>query len=261
MSNDGVLLTVAYDGAPYAGWAPQKNATTVAGVLLEAVRKLRPSVSELRGCSRTDSGVHARGQRVAFDAPEGIPARGWALGLTSHLPMTIAVRTASKVPAGFEPRRHVFGKRYIYSIQRDLLRDPFLEGRAWRIAAPLDLSLMRTAAAALLGTHDFRAYRAAADERTDTVRTMRRVDVIEEPSDPRIVRLVVEGDRFLYNMVRILAGTFVDIGAGRLPTDTFAVALASGRREDLGQTAPPFGLMLDEIFLDEEGEERWPPGV
>jgi len=259
LSDEGVLLTVAYDGGPFSGWAPQKNAVTVAGTLLEAIQKLRPGVTEVRGSSRTDAGVHARGQRAAFDAPAGIPTRGWALGLSSHLPPTVSIRAASRVEAGYDPRHHGLGKRYIYSLHRDLLRDPFLEGRAWRVAAPLDLAAMREAAAALIGTHDFCAYRSSADERVDTVRTLRRVSIDEDPGDPRLLRVVVEGDRFMYNMIRIITGTLVDVGAGRLPRGVFAQALASKRREDLGQTAPPQGLLLDEIFLDREGDDRWPP--
>jgi tRNA pseudouridine38-40 synthase len=259
VSDEGVLLTVAYDGGSYAGWAPQKNATTVAGVLLNAVRALRPGVRELRGVSRTDAGVHARGQRVAFDAPAGIPTRGWALGLTSHLPPTIAVRAAARVPAGYDPRGHTRGKRYIYTILLDLLRDPFLESHAWRVVAPLDLGRMQVAAASLLGTHDFRAYRSSGDERTDTVRTLRRVEVLPDLADRRLFRVVVEGDRFLYNMVRILTGTLVDVGAGRLDPEAPARALLTGERGALGQTAPPQGLTLDEVFLTDEGDDRWPP--
>ncbi|MCS6900772.1 MAG: tRNA pseudouridine(38-40) synthase TruA [Myxococcales bacterium] len=259
MTAAGVLLTVAYDGGAYAGWAPQKHAVTVAGTLLEAIRRMAPAVDEVRGVSRTDAGVHARGQRVAFDAPENIPLRGWVLGLTRNLPPDISVRAAARVETGFDPRFHSIGKRYIYTVLCDPLRDPFLEGYAWRLPEPLDLEPMRRAAATLLGTHDFRAFRAAADERTDTTRTLRRVEVLRDSADPRLLRVIVEGDRFLYHMVRILAGTLVDIGAGRREPEVCAGALASGERALLGQTAPARGLLLDEVFLDREGTERWPP--
>jgi tRNA pseudouridine38-40 synthase len=259
VTDAGVLLTVAYDGGAYAGWAPQKNAVTVAGVLLEAIRRMAPGVSEIHGVSRTDAGVHARGQRAAFDAPENIPPRGWALGLTRNLPPTISVRAAARVEPGFNPRFHSAGKRYVYTLLCDPLRDPFLDGYAWRLPGALDLEAMRHAAAALLGTHDFRAFRAAADERTDTTRTLRRVEVVRDAADPRVHRVIVEGDRFLYNMVRIVAGTLVDVGAGRLDPGVCAEALSSGDRTILGQTAPARGLLLDEVFLDREGTDRWPP--
>src|SRR5262245_52676739 len=112
----GVLLTVAYDGQPFSGWAPQRNAPTVAGELLAAIQTMQPDVREVRGASRTDAGVHARGQRAAFDAEGAIPPRGWVLGLCSRLPASIAVRSASLVPAGYDPRRHGRGKRYVYTL-------------------------------------------------------------------------------------------------------------------------------------------------
>lgn len=256
--NEGVLLTVAYEGGPFAGWAPQKNAVTAAGTLLTAIRKIRPSVIEVRGASRTDSGVHARGQRVAFDAPPGVPSRGWALGLAAHLPPTISVRSVAKTEAGFVPRFHALRKRYVYTILQDLLRDPFHEAHSWRVVAKLDLETMRRAAGPLLGTHDFRAFRASADARLDTTRTMHRIDVNVDPSDTRLLRVIVEGDHFLYNMVRILAGTLVDVGAGRLDPEVCKAALVSGDRTLLGQTAPACGLLLDEVQLDREGEDPWP---
>lgn len=255
----GVLLTIAYDGGPFHGWAIQRNAVSVGGVLLEAIHRIRPGVRELFGASRTDSGVHARCQKVSFDAEPGVTPRGWALGLNSFLPPTISVRSASHVPAGYDTRFHGRGKRYVYTVLADRLRDPLYEGRSWRVPARLDPDRMQEAARHLLGTHDFRAFRAAADMRVDTTRTLRRVDLQIDPLDPRVMRLTVEGDRFMYNMVRIIAGTLVDVGAGRRPTSATAEALRTGDRERLGQTAPAAGLLLDEVMLDTEGDDVWPP--
>src|SRR5512140_1763232 len=112
----GVLLTVAYDGRPFAGFAPQPAQRTVAGELLGALRTVDPAIREIRGASRTDAGVHARGQRVAFDSAATIPPRGWALAVTRHLPAEIAVRRAALVPEGFSPRFNNRGKRYRYLI-------------------------------------------------------------------------------------------------------------------------------------------------
>jgi tRNA pseudouridine38-40 synthase len=171
------------------------------------------------------------------------------------------VRAASHVPAGYDTRFHGRGKRYVYTILADRLRDPQYEGWSWRISARLDPERMRAAAAHLLGTHDFKAFRAAADARPTTIRTLRRVELLVDPLDPRVLRLVVEGDRFLYNMVRIIAGTLVDVGAGRRPIEATALALATGERERLGQTAPACGLLLDEVRLDTDGVDLWPPPV
>lgn len=220
---------------------------------------MAPDVAEVRGASRTDAGVHARGQRVAFESERAIPPRGWALGLARHLPPAIGVRSAARVEPGYIPRFASQGKRYVYTWLRDPLRDPFLENRAWRIDGALDVDAMRDETAAAIGTHDFAAFRSSADERTSTVRTIRRLDVVESPADPRLLLLVVEGDGFLHNMVRILAGSLADVGLRRLAKGAFSRALATGARTDLGRTAPAHGLLLDEVFLALEGEERWPP--
>lgn len=254
----GVLLTVAYDGRLFSGFALQPTARTVAGELTGAIRALDPKASSLRGTSRTDAGVHALGQRVAFDSLLDIPLRGWVLGLAPHLPKEIAIVAAARVEPGFEPRRHVRSKTYRYALLESPVRDPFLEGRAWRHSERLNQIAMAEAAAHLVGEHDFAAFRGAADEREETVRRLFRVDLRRARSDDRILEILVEGDRFLYRMVRIIAGTLVDVGRGRLSPDVTLRALASKSRAELGVTAPPTGLYLDEIVLDARVSESWP---
>jgi len=259
----GVLLTVAYDGRPFSGFAPQPARRTVAGELLGALRAVDPSIRELRGASRTDAGVHARGQRVAFDSALDIPARGWALGLARHLPAEIAVRRAAVVDEGFTPRFASRGKHYRYLVLCDPARDPFLEGRAWRLAAfarKESLERARHEASLAVGTHDFAGFRARADQRTNTVRTLHAVDVAPDPSDPRLYRIDVEGDAFLHNMVRILVGTMADVGRGRLEPGAIAAALSSRDRRVAGTTAPAHGLVLEQVHLPlaEASTDRWP---
>lgn len=257
----GVLLTVAYDGGPFAGFVVQPGQRTVAGELLGALRALDPKIREIRGASRTDAGVHARGQRVAFDTSTTIPPRGFALGVSRHLPDEIAVRRAAIVPEGFSPRFGNRGKRYRYLVLRDPARDPFLSGRAWRAPGRLDEAAIERAAREAtdaVGTHDFGAFRASADERPVTVRTVRALTVTVDPVDPRIVRFDVEGDAFLHNMVRILVGTLVDVARGHRPPGSIARALASRDRRDAGITAPAEGLYLEEVMLDDEGVDAWP---
>lgn len=256
----GVLLTLAYEGSAFHGWAPQRGVETASGALLRAVRQLCPSVTEVRGSSRTDAGVHAFGQRAAFDGGGAIPPRGWALGLARHLPPTLSVRRAARVAAGFQPRFQNRGKRYVYTFLRDRVRDPFWEGRSWRLEPGLDLGAMRRAAELLRGEHDFAAFRASLDGRERTICSLARVELDEgRDGDERPLRLVIEGDRFLYNMVRIIAGTLAAVGRGRLPPEAIARAFASGRRDELGPTAPARGLLLDEVFLLTEGHDPWPP--
>jgi tRNA pseudouridine38-40 synthase len=234
----------------------------VAGELLGAVRAVDPRVREIRGASRTDAGVHAHGQRVAFDTSIDVPTRGWVLAVTRHLPGEIAVRRAARVAPAFSPRFASRGKRYRYLILRDPSRDPFLEGRAWR-STSFDgegaVARARREAELALGTHDFAAFRSSADERTSTVRTIRALELSDDPGDARLLRVDVEGDAFLHNMVRILVGTLADVARGRLAEGAVARALASGDRRDAGITAPGEGLYLEEVLLDDEGAEAWPP--
>jgi len=254
-----ILLTVAYDGQDFRGFAPQKEGRTVHGVLTEAVRSLDPNVSLLRGASRTDAGVHARGQVVSFDPSRAIPCKGWVLGVNSALPPDLAVRHAREVEPGFDPRAFGRGKRYRYVVMLDRVRDPLVDRRAWRIEPPFDEARARSEAASVLGTHDFRGFRTSADERVDTVRTLSRVELVSTP-DPRLLEIVVEGTAFLHNMVRILVGAIVDVARGRLAPGACARALVSGARTDLGITAPANGLMLDEVFLDlsQQAGATWP---
>jgi len=258
----GVLLSVAYDGESFAGFAPQPNQRTIAGELLGALRTLDPAVREVRGASRTDAGVHARDQRVAFDTAVAIPMRGWVLGATRHLPREIAIRRAARVVRGFTPRFESVGKKYRYTLLRDVVRDPLLEGRVWRvegISGDAPLAAARSEASAALGTHDFAAFRAAADERPNTVRTLRAFDVVVDPSDPRLIHVDVSGDAFMHNMVRILVGTLVDVARGRLAPGAVERALASRDRRNAGITAPPDGLCLERVDLRSNGEDAWPP--
>lgn len=256
----GILLTVAYDGAGFHGYALQPSARTVAGELLGAIQAMDPKVREIRGVSRTDAGVHATGQLVAFDSSSSIPPRGWVLGLLAHLPDEVATRRAAIVPAGFDPRHHVAHKHYRYSLLLDQVRDPFLDRTCWRVGAALDLGLARQAAALVVGTHDFAAFRSSADERTSTTRTILSVEIARALHDPRLVTIDVRGTAFLHNMVRILAGTLVDVARGRLRPTCMTDALASGQRADLGITAPPQGLCLVSVTLDEAAGvcDHWP---
>jgi tRNA pseudouridine38-40 synthase len=254
-----VLLTVAYDGSRLHGFAPQPGARTVSGQLLEAVQKLDPSVLHLRGVSRTDAGVHARGQRVAFDPQRDIPPRGWVLGLSRHLPEDISVRSAALVEAGYDPRHHSVTKHYRYELLLDPCRDPLLERYAWRLADRCDLQLAMTEAPTLLGTHDFAAFRSSADARTSTERTITSLGITREPGDPRRVLVDVHGSAFLHNMVRIIVGSLADLARGRIEPGAFARALGSGLRSDLGMTAPPHGLCLRHVMLEPPPRDPWPP--
>ena len=262
----GVRLVVAYDGTDFCGYQIQDGDRTVQQVLLTAIEVMNgQAVEKLRGASRTDSGVHAEGQVVAFDAVRDISDFGWFRGLNGELPDDVAVRSAERVAPGYNPRYDSLGKYYRYLVQVGRARDPLMRHRAWYLhpgmSAPdrprgaevdgwLDLDAMADAAAAMLGKHDFSAFKASNDARENAVRTLHAVEL--EPGytgRPDLLAIHVRGDAFVKNMVRIMAGTLVEVGRGRMTAQQVANALASGERDQAGPTAPPQGLTLVEISL------------
>jgi len=260
----GVLLTVAYEGTAFSGWASQKSARTVRtveDVLRGAIQSLDRNARGPRGASRTDAGVHAQGQLAAFDTTLELPARGWVLALNQHMPDDACIRAARIVSAGYNPRLMSRMKRYRYSLVFDKVRDPSLRHSHWRIGYEVDIEAMTREASAIVGTHDFAAFRAAGDTRATTTRTLMAVTVAPSPSDSRVWTIAYEGTAFLYNMVRILTGTLVDVGRGHLPKGTIARALHGKNRALAGQTAPAHGLVLEHIDVDLPGQvgESWPP--
>jgi tRNA pseudouridine38-40 synthase len=258
----GVLLTVAYEGTAFSGWAAQApgESRTVEETVFAAVRAVDPKASKLRGVSRTDAGVHAEAQKAAFDAAlEGIDSRGWVMAINANLPDDVALREARSVPAGFNPRHSSKWKRYRYRLLFDMVRDPLERTRSWRVGYSMDTERMKRACALLEGTHDFGAFRTARDERPTTVRTLSHVAV--EPLSPHVVSVVVTGDAFMHNMVRIMVGTLVDIGRGKLDDTCITRAFETKKRDALGMTAPAHGLTLEHVELDLPAETGapWPP--
>jgi tRNA pseudouridine38-40 synthase len=188
-----------------------------------------------------------------------LPVRGWVHAINAQLPSEIAIVRAARVAPGYEPRFQALEKTYRYVLLESTVPDPFLSGRAWRIGDRLNHEAMREAAQALLGEHDFAAFRGAADERENTVRRIFRIEVRNGSGDgPRCTEIEVCGNGFLYRMVRIIVGSLVDVGAGRLERTALAEALRAKDRTLLGRTAPPDGLCLDHIVLDDDGTEAWP---
>lgn len=248
-----IRLIVRYDGAHLSGWQRQRNARTVQEELERAAGEIASETVRVHGAGRTDAGVHALAQVASFETSANIPIKGWRLGMNSKLPPEISVMEAREVSAGFDPRRASAGKRYRYLINNHPSRDPLLRDRAWHVYDKLDLDAIERAAAKLVGTHDFRGFRAADCERTSTVRHLFRVAIVRGfNGNPTLVALEVEGTAFLKNMVRIITGTLVDIGRARLPESIVTDVLASGDRTRAGITAPPQGLYLDEVWIRPE---------
>ncbi len=252
-----VVLDVAYDGRGFSGFTRQTNGKTIAGCLDEAIRSIDPDASLVRAASRTDAGVHAKQHPVAFDPTRDLSTRSWTLALNERLPDQIAVRRARRAPRLFDPR-HSLWKRYRYVVLPAHSRDPLWHGRAWRVHERLNQIVMQEAAAQLIGEHDFAAFRGARDERKFTVRRLVRVEVRNGCSDAGTLEIEVTGTAFLYKMVRIIAGTLVDIGRGRLDVGAIPRAFASRNRTDLGMTAPADGLYLEHVELAVDTFDDWP---
>jgi tRNA pseudouridine38-40 synthase len=258
VARNGVRLVLRYDGTLFAGYQEQPGQRTVQGVVQEAIERIAGHAVKIRGASRTDAGVHAEGQVVAFDTTRELTEERWALALNRYLPDDVAVREAVSCAVGYAPRFDSVHKTYRYLLHVGPLRDPLTRTRAWHLGrqlrsrrAPLDLPAMRDAAQRLLGTHDFRAFRAADDEREMTVRTINALDVIDRyHDDGELIAFVVNGSAFMKNMVRIVTGTLVEVGLGRMTANATGALLEPGaQRSAAGPTAPAHGLTLMSMVL------------
>jgi len=242
-----IRLVVEYDGTTLCGWQRQANGPTVQGHLEEALARLLVHEVAVVGASRTDAGVHARGQVASFRTERAIPLHGIRRGLNSLLPPMIAIREATEVTDDFHPRFSATGKHYRYTILARPERSPRWRDRAWHVAEPLDLAAMQAGAEHLLGEHDFAAFRAAGcTART----TRRRIDDITIERDGELLAVDVRGNAFLRNMVRIVVGTLVEVGLGRRDPVQVGEILASLDRTKAGITAPAHGLELVEVRYD-----------
>lgn len=250
-----IRLVVEYDGTTLSGWQRQTNAPTVQQHLEEALAQILQHDVTIAGASRTDAGVHARGQVAAFETERAIPLHGIRRGLNSLLPDVIAVRSADEVPLDFHPRFGATGKHYRYTIHRGPDRSPRFRDRAWHHPEPLDVARMRDAARALVGEHDFAAFRASGCTARTTVRRIDTVDLTEAAreggiAEPELLSIDVRGNAFLRNMVRIVVGTLADVGRGALEVGQVAEIIASLDRTKAGKTAPAHGLELVEVRYD-----------
>ena len=249
------LLTLAFDGTEYCGFQVQPNGRSVAAAFqdgLEAVLGCRP---DIKGCSRTDAGVHALGFALSFEAETRIPPEKLPLALNTKLPRDIRVLKAQRVPDGFHARYAAHTKTYLYRIHNSPIDSPFEERYYCRIPGRLEVERMQRAAAHFVGTHDVLALCAAhssAAAHGDTVRTITACTVARSGED---IAITVTADGYLYNMVRILAGTLCEAGAGRLDPEAVPAILASRDRKNAGPTLPAKGLFLHHVDYGKEAEE------
>jgi tRNA pseudouridine38-40 synthase len=238
-----VLLKIAYDGTDYHGWQLQNNAVTVAETLESALEKLLGAKTSVTGCSRTDSGVHANEFFCHLDCDDNIPEKAFLLGLNALLPNDIAIKDATVVSDDFHARFNAKSKTYIYKMYVGLT-DPFSSRYALRLDNEPDLELMNDFCKRLIGTHDFIAFSSSGRTVKTTVRTITECYVTKNEN---VYLLTVSGNGFLYNMVRIIAGTALAVGYKNLLPSCADEALKTGDRTVLGNTAAPQGLFLHKV--------------
>ncbi len=245
-----VRLTLAYDGTAYHGFQKQSGSglPTIQETLERCLAELSGAALKVTGASRTDAGVHARGQVVNFVTGRwGIPTERIPAALNGVLPGDIAALDAREVPADFHARYSAVAKTYSYTLYNHPVRSPFQRLYSLHVPGALDLRAMRLAARYLTGRHDFSAFQATGRPVQSAVRTLTRADI--EAQAP-LVRLVFRADGFLYNMVRIMAGTLLEVGLGRLDPEALPDIIAAGDRARAGPTVPPHGLCLEEVEYD-----------
>lgn len=236
-----IKLTVAYDGTDYCGWQIQKNGITVEEVVNRALSRLTGEEITVVGASRTDAGVHARGNVAVFDTDTRIPAERIVYAVNALLPEDVVVVRSEEVPAGWHPRKCVSVKTYEYRILNKEFPDPVRRRDTYFVSFSLDIERMRRAAEYLKGEHDFKSFCSAQTAVETTVRTIYDLDIKKEGE---IITIRVRGNGFLYNMVRIIAGTLAGVGRGYFEPEDMERVLEAKDRTKAGVTAPPQGLTL-----------------
>lgn len=244
------LLTISYDGAAYHGWQVQPNAVTVQEKMQDAVEQILGVREGLIGCSRTDAGVHAKMFCCNMRTQRDLPPEKLQTALNAVLPRDIAVLKCGEVPYDFHARYDCTGKTYTYLILNRTVRDPFYENRAFHYPRHLHAERLQNALQAFVGVHDFSAFCAAGSDTEDRVREIRRAAVHR---DGDFLRFEIEGNGFLYHMVRIIVGTVLEMHEGKIPYDAVPEILESRDRKNAGKTAPAHGLYLEKVFYNGEG--------
>ncbi len=244
-----IKLVVAYDGTDFYGYQKQANHETVQENLEYALSKICNEPIVVYGVSRTDAGVHARGQIVSFFTTGSIPAENVARAAIAFLPPTIVIRSAKEVPREWRARHTMVGKEYVYRLHVSPVEDPITMRYHWHIKKPLDFDAMREGASHLLGTHDFTTFKGANGNPADPIRTIHSIGIRVEGES---VNIHFIGDGFLYNMVRNLTGLLVDIGLGKRKASDVPAYIEAKDRREIGKTAPAKGLCLEKVIFEDE---------
>lgn len=272
-----IRLVLSYDGSAYAGWQVQPTLPTVQGAVETAIQKLTGEELRILAAGRTDAGVHALGQVANFRTRSPIPPEKWRAALQTKLPADIVVRHSDEVPYDFHATFSAVSKRYRYVIHNSAITDPFVRKYAWSIYQPLDVEAMHAAAQVLVGRHDFRSFESHWPNKATSVRTVSSIEVYRasrwclwsaerelygEAGDGEFVCLEIEADGFLYNMVRAITGTLLNVGRGTWSAADVERVLHAEDRAIAGGTAPAWGLFLvHAVYPEAETTLTSPVGV
>lgn len=243
-----IIVIISYDGSHYHGWQIQKNAVTVQEVFQKALEKIMHQKLDIKGCSRTDTGVHANMYAISFKVLSRMKCENIVSALNRFLPPDMAAIKSYEVPLDFHARYSCVGKEYIYKIWNNKIRNPFLNNRVFHYWYPLDEKYLNDAAKMFIGKHNFTAF-ATLDKR-ETKNMVRNITEFEVYRNGDMVEFKVRADGFLYNMVRIMSGTLLRVAQGKIKPEDIHLIIKSQDRKNAGPTAPPQGLYLNKVFYE-----------
>jgi tRNA pseudouridine38-40 synthase len=244
-----IFMVIEYSGKNYAGWQKQQNGVGIQDVIEKGIFDLTGQVVKINGSGRTDAEVNAKGQTASFKIDCTIPSENFYMALNSVLPKDIRILSSEEADMGFHARYSAVGKHYRYTIFNREMPSAIYAHSTCHVKYDLNIDQMRRAGGYFIGRHDFQAFMASGSKIKDTVRTMYRLEINKEGP---LVYIDVWGNGFLYNMVRIMAGTLVDVGRGAIPADRVKDIIESKDRHKAGVTLKACGLCLVEVFYDEE---------
>lgn len=240
-----IKLTIEYDGTKYSGWQRQKNSVSIQQCIEEAIMAITGKETAITGSSRTDAGVHAKGQVANFLTESTITCEKLPFAINSKLPKDICILESEDMPIDFHSRYDCKGKRYSYTILNRRVPPAYMRSYVAHCPYVLDYEAMTSAIEGFKGTHDFAAFRSTGSSVKTSIRTVRDIQLAKQGE---IIRLYIEADGFLYNMVRIIAGTLIDVGLGKISPSSIPDIIGSRDRDMAGNTAPAAGLCLEKVF-------------
>lgn len=240
-----IKLVIEYDGTNYDGWQTQKSKNTIQDTIEEALKKVMNEEIKLIGASRTDSGVHALGQVANFKTNSIIPIERIPKAVNSILPPDIVIKNAQEVQEGFHARFSSKGKKYKYTVLNDVTPSALNRNFAYFYPYKIDIDAIKAASSYFIGTHDFSAFKSSGGVSKTNIRTIYELKII---LNDNYINFYISGDGFLYNMVRIIIGTLLEVGRGKINPDEIKEIILSGDRKRAGKTVPAHGLCLLEVY-------------